>query len=261
MAAYGSSYEKRKKENDRGIPVEKLLGYLRHAAEGLDYLHEEGIFHRDIKPENILLVGKIAKVADFGLGRLAANRQSTKTNFAGTSAYRAGNLERPRHCQKRHILAVTYAELLRRWCSKATPSMSSWSNICSHSRTSIRSPSRATGHFRGLAKEPSDRYATCSEFVAELNGAISDLGSLPATGPRPQSSTSVGGGRKRSAARTPETKWTTPVVPERPLSNGRFRCTRNGAETNGDEQTADLKLPSSHIEIDVQEPELARPLA
>src|SRR5262249_14133666 len=52
----------------RGVPREELLGYVRDAAEALDYLSEEhGLQHLDIKPHNLLLVSGHIKVADFGL--------------------------------------------------------------------------------------------------------------------------------------------------------------------------------------------------
>ncbi len=62
---------------------------MKHAAEGLDFLHRQGILHRDIKPENILIAGDYAKVADFGLAKTAHNKQSTKAEFAGTVIYSA----------------------------------------------------------------------------------------------------------------------------------------------------------------------------
>ena len=54
-------------EGHSGIPREELLGYLRDAASGLDYLfNTHNLQHLDIKPENLLLVSGHVKVADFG---------------------------------------------------------------------------------------------------------------------------------------------------------------------------------------------------
>lgn len=56
------------------------------AAKGILYLHTEAdppIFHRDIKASNILLDSKfIAKVADFGLSKLAPE-QNIEGTFSG----------------------------------------------------------------------------------------------------------------------------------------------------------------------------------
>ncbi|XP_017700724.2 receptor-like kinase TMK4 [Phoenix dactylifera] len=63
-------------------------------ARGVEYLHsmaQESFIHRDLKPSNILLDNdKRAKVSDFGLVKLAVDRQkSMMTRLAGTFGYLA----------------------------------------------------------------------------------------------------------------------------------------------------------------------------
>jgi len=56
-------------------------------AEGLDYLHSNGIIHRDIKPENLLLDhDDVLKIADFGW---CAELNVSRTTFCGTLDYLA----------------------------------------------------------------------------------------------------------------------------------------------------------------------------
>ena len=51
-----------------GVPRAELLGFLRDAADALDFLSERhSLQHLDVKPENLLIVGGHIKVADFGL--------------------------------------------------------------------------------------------------------------------------------------------------------------------------------------------------
>ena len=51
------------------VPLDEALRILRDVAEALEYAHTRGVVHRDIKPENVLLAGRNAVVADFGIAK------------------------------------------------------------------------------------------------------------------------------------------------------------------------------------------------
>ena len=65
------------------IPVNHAVGILRDVALALEYAHARGIVHRDIKPENVLLAGRSAVVADFGIAKaVSAARTGPATERA-----------------------------------------------------------------------------------------------------------------------------------------------------------------------------------
>eukprot|EP00271_Cylindrocystis_brebissonii_P006705 TRINITY_DN19487_c0_g2_i1.p1 TRINITY_DN19487_c0_g2~~TRINITY_DN19487_c0_g2_i1.p1 ORF type:complete len:500 (+),score=70.50 TRINITY_DN19487_c0_g2_i1:388-1887(+) len=71
------------------LPWERRVQIALQAAQGLTYLHDNGVIHRDFKAPNILLdENYTAKIADFGLAKGAPEGQThITTRIMGTMGY------------------------------------------------------------------------------------------------------------------------------------------------------------------------------
>ena len=49
------------------LPVHEAVRLLTEVVDALSNAHEHGVVHRDIKPDNVMLSGRHALVADFGV--------------------------------------------------------------------------------------------------------------------------------------------------------------------------------------------------
>jgi serine/threonine protein kinase len=157
-----------------GIPRGEVLNYLREAAEVLDVLnHEHGLQHLDVKPRNLFLVGRHIKVADFGLVASLSDLGTREDLLGGiTPLYAAPELFNSRATlfSDQYSLAVTYHELV----TGRTPHQGR--NVCQlafliattepdlHALPESDQPVVA----KALAKEPRDRFPSCTAFLDAL---------------------------------------------------------------------------------------------
>jgi serine/threonine-protein kinase len=64
----GESLEERLAREGR-LPLDDVVAIVREVADALAYAHANGVVHRDVKPANVLIDGRHAVVADFGLAK------------------------------------------------------------------------------------------------------------------------------------------------------------------------------------------------
>jgi predicted Ser/Thr protein kinase len=73
------------------LPIREALIFTTQVAEALAHAHSRGVVHRDIKPANILFTRQeVAKVTDFGIGKLIGAESTTLTGtgqLVGSPAY------------------------------------------------------------------------------------------------------------------------------------------------------------------------------
>jgi uncharacterized protein (TIGR02996 family) len=162
----------RKAETSSGIPVEELLPIFRQAAEGLDYLHSQGVLHRDVKPDQLLLVGRNVRLAGFDLRHAGQDGYIS----AGTPAYMAPEVWRDatsKHSDQ-YSLACTYAEM--RLGHRAFTGTDYASVMLDHLDNTpnlepLPDEEKQVLH-QALAKNAEARYSSCLAFVTALEEAL-----------------------------------------------------------------------------------------
>src|SRR5450759_1202147 len=178
----------------RPLDVAQAVEIASQTASALAAAHSKGIVHRDLKPDNLFLVpdemvgaGERVKVLDFGIAKLRddmrGSSMKTRTGvIMGTAAYMS-----PEQCQGLiekidprtdiYALGIIMYEML---CG-APPFVSEGFGdiIIMHVMKDAEPPERrnpavppeiSAAILRALAKAPSDRFQSMTEFQSALRG-------------------------------------------------------------------------------------------
>ena len=183
------------------LPVGDTLRILRDIADALAYAHQHGVVHRDIKPENILLSGRHALVADFGVAK-AVSEATGRSNLTtagvalGTPAYMAPEqaVADPHvdHRADIYALGVVGYEM----CAGEPPftGHSPQQVLAAHMTTSPQHvstrraalpPTLADTLMRCLEKRPADRWQSAGDLLAQLESVPTSSGGITPTDTRP----------------------------------------------------------------------------
>src|ERR1700723_2651549 len=165
------------------LPLGATLDIACQVARGLSEAHTRHIVHRDIKPSNIIITGRgVAKIVDFGLARVinsASSQQSIRTS--GTAAYMSPEQAMGKSLDHRTdvwSLGVVLAEMVTgcRPFGGGNLTGMMW-EILNKPRSSMDTlPAELQPIvYRGLAKDPSQRYANCEEMLVDLERVRKEL--------------------------------------------------------------------------------------
>lgn len=158
-----------------GIPRDVLLGFIADAAEGLDHLIEKhNLQHLDVKPKNLFLLADRVKVADFGLVK-HLERQSGSGLMGGVTPVYAAPETFANKISKntdQYSLAVVYCELLtgERPFSGKNIRQLALQHMTEVPDLRAVPESDRPALARALAKNPDERFPSCSAFVRALAG-------------------------------------------------------------------------------------------
>lgn len=166
------------------LSTHKVVEIILSVCSALNYSHKRGVIHRDIKPPNIMIDNEgIVKITDFGVAQMTES--TAVTGIIGTPSYMSPEqLKEEMIGFQSDIFAVgcVFYELLTG--KKAFPGENNFSIIYKITNTepeslkSLRpdlSPIIEEIIKKAIAKDPAERYQSCTEMAYDLRVAMRGL--------------------------------------------------------------------------------------
>ncbi|MEX2180780.1 MAG: serine/threonine-protein kinase [Gemmatimonadaceae bacterium] len=189
------------------LPLADALRIARELLDALAFAHEHGVVHRDVKPENILLEGRHAVVADFGVAKAlseagVSGAGLTSVGLAlGTPAYMAPEQAMADATTNHRADLYAAGAVMYEMLAGAAPyTGAAQAVVAAHltapiprieERRNDVPPAVASLIFRLLAKNPAERPQSAHEVAVALEGVTTPGGGFVTT-PTPSPATVTG---------------------------------------------------------------------
>jgi serine/threonine-protein kinase len=162
------------------LGLQDALDIARQLAAGLEEAHAKGVIHRDIKPGNIMITPRRrVKIMDFGLAKLAGAQRVTRNGTTlGTAAYMSPEQAQGKPVDPRTDIwslgVVLYEMITGRLPFRRDNEQAVLYAIChemptpiADARSDVPQPLAAIVK-RCLERDPSKRYGSCTDLLADL---------------------------------------------------------------------------------------------
>ncbi len=168
----------------------EAIPVMRGVLAALGHAHVRGVVHRDIKPANVMIDGDgTVKVMDFGIARLMGENRQTRAGVAiGTPSYMAPEQLRGEDVDGRTDLYAAGALLFELLTGRvAFEADSDYSLMMQQLNEPPAAPSTITPGVpraldaavsRAMAKRPTQRFATATDFSRALDEITPDTFSV-----------------------------------------------------------------------------------
>ncbi len=164
------------------LNIEQAAKIIHQTAQGLASAHDKGVIHRDIKPGNLMITSKGAvKIADFGIALVThdfSKKLTSTGEFVGTPGYLSPEVCLGKPVDQRSDIfslgIVLFEMLTGSMPFKDESPLGLMLEVVRADIPDVRQlndkvdPDIARILVKMIAKEPTDRYQSCQELIADL---------------------------------------------------------------------------------------------